>query len=61
MEFMSEPEAIDKLIAVSQQKPAPDYVLIWCFVCKDWISAWRGADSCPRCGNDEIQHDEDGR
>lgn len=35
-----------------------DSVLIWCFVCKDWIPAWRTVESCPRCGNDEIEHDD---
>lgn len=32
--------------------------MIWCFVCKMWVSAWKDAEHCPRCGNDEIEHDE---
>ena len=33
--------------------------LIWCLVCKRWISVYPHADYCPRCGNDEIEKDEE--
>lgn len=32
--------------------------LIWCFVCKRWVSARTTSETCPICGNDEIEHDE---
>jgi len=40
-------------------KPVSESVLVWCVVCKDWIPAWRETTYCPRCGNDEIEHDDD--
>lgn len=45
-------------VAKTISQPMPKSVLIWCFVCKLWVPAWPKADYCPRCGNDEIEHDE---
>ena len=33
-------------------------VLVWCFVCKAWKSTVPNVETCPTCGNDEIEHDE---